>query len=120
MNCSKKDVPARLGGDEFALLIRDCTAGEAEATAERIIGAISRMEFRWEMEVFRIGASIGATMMTAESPELSEILHQADKACYAAKASGRNRVCIYSQLKQPQIDQLIDKKSGHANWFQLH
>lgn len=120
LNSSKKDIPARLGGDEFALLIRDCKPGEAEATAERIIAAISRMEFRWETEVFRIGASIGATMMTEESPELSEILHQADKACYAAKAAGRNRVCIYSELKQPQIDELVDKASRPSSWLQLH
>ncbi|WP_119269643.1 PAS domain S-box protein [Taklimakanibacter deserti] len=119
LSCSKKDVPARLGGDEFALLIRDCKPGEAEATAERIIAAISRMEFRWEMEVFRIGASIGATMVTAASPELSEILHQADKACYAAKASGRNRVCIYGQLSQPQIDRLVDDRPSQS-WLRLH
>ncbi len=120
LNCSKKDVPARLGGDEFALLIRDCTPGEAEATAERIIGAISRMEFRWEAEMFRIGASVGATMMTEASPELGEILHQADKACYAAKAAGRNRVCFYDRLNQPQIDQLVDKEQRQSSWLQLH
>ncbi len=118
LNCSKKDVPARLGGDEFALLIRDCKEGEAEATAERIIGAISRMEFRWEREVFRIGASVGATMMTEDSPELSEILHQADKACYAAKAAGRNRVCFYGQLNQPQIDEFVDRDARPSSWLQ--
>jgi diguanylate cyclase (GGDEF)-like protein/PAS domain S-box-containing protein len=107
LNCSKKDVPARLGGDEFALLIRDCEGDEATATAERIIAAISSMEFRWDMEIFRIGASIGATMVTADSPELGEILHQADKACYAAKASGRNRVCIYNRLREPQIEEFV-------------
>lgn len=120
LNCSKKDMPARLGGDEFALLIRDCQPGEAEAIAERIIEAISRMEFRWEADVFRIGASIGATMITEESPELSDILHQADKACYAAKAAGRNRVCVYGQLNQPEIDELVDKGLRHSSWLQLH
>jgi diguanylate cyclase (GGDEF)-like protein/PAS domain S-box-containing protein len=119
LNCSKKDVPARLGGDEFALLIRDCQPGEADATAERIIAAISGMEFRWDMEVFRIGASIGATMVTTDSPELSEVLHQADKACYAAKASGRNRVCIYGCLQQPQIDELGGSRP-RQDWLLLH
>jgi diguanylate cyclase (GGDEF)-like protein len=87
--------------------------------AERIIAAISGMEFRWETEIFRIGASIGATIVTAESPELSEILHQADKACYAAKASGRNRVCIYGQLSQPQIDRIVDDRPPQS-WLRLH
>lgn len=118
LNCSKKDVPARLGGDEFALLIRDCDAAEARATAERIIAAISRMEFRWELDLFRIGASIGATMITESSPELSEILHQADKACYGAKELGRNRVCIYGELPRREAEQ---KGEGRLpGWLQLH
>lgn len=120
LNCSKKDVPARLGGDEFALLIRDCDPAEAQATAERIIAAISRMEFRWELDLFRIGASIGATMITDTSPELSEILHQADKACYAAKEQGRNRVCVYGELQQRQIEQLTEKEPRPASWLQIN
>lgn len=119
LHCSKKDVPARLGGDEFAILIRDCQPGEAEATAERIIAAISGMEFRWETEVFRIGASIGATLVGSDSPELGEILHQADKACYAAKASGRNRVCIYGQPQQLKIDEFVGDKPRQIR-LQLH
>lgn len=120
LNCSKKDVPARLGGDEFALLIRDCELPEAQATAERIITAISRMEFRWELDLFRIGASIGATIISDTAPELSEILHQADKACYAAKEQGRNRVCVYGLLQQPQADPLADQDARLPSWLQLH
>jgi len=119
LNCSKKDVPARLGGDEFALLIRDCDVAEAQATADRIIAAISRMEFRWELDLFRIGASIGATMISDASPELSEILHQADKACYAAKARGRNRVCVYGDLDQRRAEPLPDKDAHPPGWL-LH
>lgn len=120
LNCSKKDVPARLGGDEFALLIRDCDVAEAQATAERIIAAISRMEFRWELDIFRIGASIGATMVSEASPELGEILHQADKACYAAKERGRNRVCVYGEPEQRQVDPLADKEAHPPSRLQLH
>jgi diguanylate cyclase len=92
LSCSSKDVPARLGGDEFALLIRDCTADQAEAAANAIVEAISSMEFRWETQLFRIGASIGATMVTRDSPSLAEILDEADRACYSAKNSGRGQV----------------------------
>lgn len=120
LSCSKKDVPARLGGDEFALLIRDCTPEEAEATALRIISAISNMQFRWELETFRIGASIGATMVTAQSPELADILREADKACYAAKSLGRNRVCIHGQAKRQQLDRIIDDGESALNRLRLH
>jgi diguanylate cyclase (GGDEF)-like protein/PAS domain S-box-containing protein len=94
LSSTSKDVPARLGGDEFALLIRDCSAEEAEAAANAMVEAISSMEFRWETQLFRVGASIGATMVTQESNSLAEILDEADRACYSAKNSGRGQVCI--------------------------
>jgi diguanylate cyclase len=106
--CGSRDIAARLGGDEFALLLRDTSAFEATARAEAIVSAIRRFNFRWKEKAFRIGASIGATVLTCESPEISEILHQADKACYAAKESGRSRVCIYNQEHQPIFHRLPD------------
>jgi diguanylate cyclase len=98
LSCSSKDVPARLGGDEFALLIRDCTASEAEAMANAIVLAISNIEFRWETKLFRIGASIGATMISRTSTGLADILNEADMACYNAKNSGRGQVCIRAPM----------------------
>jgi diguanylate cyclase (GGDEF)-like protein/PAS domain S-box-containing protein len=95
--CSGKDVPARLGGDEFALLIGDATIAEAAHTVEGIIAAIAALEFRWEGRIHRIGGSAGATPVKRDSPEINELLHQADKACYAAKESGRNRLCVYAR-----------------------
>jgi len=102
--CASKDIAARLGGDEFGLLIRDSTLAPAQALAESIVRAIRTIAFGWEGHVFRIGASIGATTITRSSPELGEILHEADKACYAAKESGRNRVCIYDHGRRPPFE----------------
>jgi diguanylate cyclase len=92
LSCSSKDVPARLGGDEFAVLIRDCTESEAERTANDIVHAIGNIEFHWETQLFRIGASIGATMISDASPCLEDMLNEADQACYRAKHSGRGQV----------------------------
>ena len=97
LGCSGKDVPARLGGDEFAILISDTTVAEAAHTVEDIIAAIAAREFRWEDRGHRIGASAGMTPVNCDSPEINELLHQADKACYAAKQSGRNRLCVYAR-----------------------
>ena len=72
--------------------------------SESIVRAIRTIAFGWERHVFRIGASIGATTITRSSPELGEILHEADKACYAAKESGRNRVCIYDLGRRPPFE----------------
>ena len=62
-----------------------------------IIAAIAALEFRFEDRIHRIGASAGATPVNRDSPEINELLHRADKACYAAKESGRNRLCIYAR-----------------------
>jgi diguanylate cyclase len=97
LSCSGKDVPARLGGDEFALLISDTTIAEAARTVEGIIAAIAALEFRFEDRIHKIGASAGATPINRNSPEINELLHRADKACYAAKESGRNRLCVYAR-----------------------
>ena len=59
-------------------------------------------------------------MITDTAPELSEILHQADKACYTAKEQGRNRVCVYGQPQEHQGDPLADQDGRLPSWLQLH
>lgn len=94
--CLGEHISARLGGDEFAVLMPNCSAEQAEWTANRLIRNIRDTEFSWGGHTYRIGASIGATVINWQSPELSEILHQADMACYAAKERGRNRLSFYN------------------------
>lgn len=117
LSCSSKDVPARLGGDEFAVLIRDCTEGEAERTAGGIVQAIGDIEFRWESQLFRIGASIGATMITDASTCLEDILNEADQACYKAKNSGRGQVLIHS-VKHKKVVRGSDPHP--SKWVNVH
>ena len=117
LSCSSKDVPARLGGDEFAVLIRDCTAAEAESTAGAIVQAIGDIEFRWESQLFRIGASIGAIMISDASPCLEDILNEADQACYAAKNSGRGQVFI----RNPKQEKIVQGGTPHpSKWVNVH
>jgi diguanylate cyclase len=117
LSCSSKDVPARLGGDEFAVLIRDCTAEEAQRTASEIVHAIGGIEFRWETHLFRIGASIGATMITDASTCLEDMLHEADQACYRAKHSGRGQVSLYNP-KHKTSGRVSDPHP--SKWLNIH
>ena len=117
LSCSSKDVPARLGGDEFAVLIRDCTASEAAKTAGEIVHAISSIEFRWDTQLFRIGASIGATMITDASPCLEDMLNEADQACYRVKHSGRGQVHIHN----PNHKATVRGSDPHpSKWLNIH
>jgi diguanylate cyclase len=117
LSCSSKDVPARLGGDEFAVLIRDCTASEATRTAGDIVHAIGYIEFRWDTQLFRIGASIGATMITDASTCLEDMLNEADQACYRAKNSGRGQVYIHD----PKRKSVARGSDPHpSKWLNIH
>jgi len=106
--CASDHMAARLGGDEFAVLMPNCDSPQAEWIANRIIRAIKNTNFIWESATYRVGASIGVTTINRNSPELSEVLHQADMACYAAKERGRNRVSVYNGKRRTLIDKLSE------------
>ncbi|WP_165498294.1 EAL domain-containing protein [Siculibacillus lacustris] len=91
----RADVVARLGGDEFGVLIVDTPIGEAEAIAERLLERIGRTRFAWSGRVYEVGASVGLARVDGETPHAADVMSRADVACYAAKASGRNRVSVY-------------------------
>ncbi|VEA46481.1 PAS domain-containing protein [Salmonella enterica subsp. arizonae] len=89
------DLLARLGGDEFGLLLPDCNSDSACFTVTRLINAINDYHFMWEGRLHRIGASAGITMINEHNCQLTEVVSQADIACYAAKNSGRSRLTVY-------------------------
>jgi diguanylate cyclase (GGDEF)-like protein len=93
--CRSQDFAARIGGDEFALLLVDCSLANAKTLAQQIIDAIAGIRFAWHGTTYEIGASVGITAITHKSPRSAVLMGEADAACYAAKASGRNRVAIY-------------------------
>lgn len=84
-----EDTVARLSGDEFAVLGELSGAREAERVAERILRAATE-PFTLSAGMITIGSSIGIS--TARPGETSSelLLQQADRAMYAAKASGGN------------------------------
>ncbi|WP_039058620.1 diguanylate cyclase [Enterobacter sp. Bisph1] len=89
------DILARLGGDEFGLLLPDCNVESARYIAGRIVEAINDYHFMWEGRPHRIGASAGITMVDETNYQASEVMSQADIACYASKNKGRGVVTVY-------------------------
>jgi diguanylate cyclase (GGDEF)-like protein/PAS domain S-box-containing protein len=93
--CRNQDLLARIGGDEFALLLSDCSPAGAMRAAQEVIDTVAGVRFTSNGVTHDIGASVGVAIVTASSPHLMELMRQADAACYAAKAAGRNRVVMY-------------------------
>lgn len=91
----ESDLLARLGGDEFGVLLENCDPGHAETVAEKLRLTVEQFSFIWKDRAFDIGVSIGLVNMQDDALTLTEVLSQADEACYGAKAAGRNRVYAY-------------------------
>jgi two-component system CheB/CheR fusion protein len=103
-----RDTLGRLGGDEFGILLEGCVLAEAEMVAEKIRAAVEEFRFRWKDKIFRIGISIGVVALTPESGHITDVLSNADAACYAAKNRGRNRIQVHTpddeELNQQRAD----------------
>ncbi len=91
----KRDTLARMGGDEFSVLMECCSLEHAQRLADDLYRVIQDYVFLWEGQSFRVGVSIGLVAITEAVPNLTELLKEADAACYMAKDSGRNRIHIY-------------------------
>jgi diguanylate cyclase (GGDEF)-like protein/PAS domain S-box-containing protein len=86
------DTLARVGGDEFAVLLENCTAPRANAVAEKIRSTVGGFSFTWEGRSYRPGASVGQVEFSGAGLSTQDIIEAADRMCYAAKASGRDRI----------------------------
>lgn len=82
------DVAARYGGEEFALLLPRTGPEEAVRVAERIRLALEAdASYRR-----RVTVSAGVAAYPHHAGSAEALLEKADRAVYAAKALGRNRV----------------------------
>lgn len=88
------DSLARLGGDEFGLLLYNCSLAKAQDIAETLRSLVEEFRFVWNNKIFSVGVSIGIVKIDENTQNLASILRDADTACYAAKAQGRNCVQV--------------------------
>lgn len=105
------DTLARLGGDEFGVLMEHCNLKQAKRVASVIRKTVEEFRFIWGDKTFNVGASIGLTIINNPTTDLTEIMKQADAACYAAKESGRNRIHVYNEE-----DTSLAKRYGEMQW----
>lgn len=82
------DFFARWGGEEFAILATMNDSEEARQFADKLRALIAAHEFS---VVGHVTASLGLSIYRS-GEDIDAMLSRADKALYAAKANGRNRV----------------------------
>ncbi|MEC5404282.1 sensor domain-containing diguanylate cyclase [Paraburkholderia sp. MPAMCS5] len=88
------DVVARYGGEEFAVLLPETNAEGAFAVAEKIRRAVQVQDILHGGDGgVAVTVSVGcATCVPAQGANALDLLADADRQLYAAKAAGRNRV----------------------------
>jgi diguanylate cyclase (GGDEF)-like protein/PAS domain S-box-containing protein len=106
----EEDVLARLGGDEFALLMHGVGIEQAVQIASKLRSLVGDFRFSEGNKIFDVDVSIGVATIDGHATD-GEVLAQADMACYAAKARGRNRVELYEAERSEQV-----RLTSDAEW----
>ncbi|MFB3100107.1 MAG: EAL domain-containing protein [Gammaproteobacteria bacterium] len=115
-NVRHRDTLARLGGDEFGVLMEHCSLDGALRVATSLQNAIQDYQFSWEGHTFKVGVSMGLVPITETTANLTELLKQADAACYIAKDKGRNRIHVHHA-----DDSELAQRHGEMQWVtRLH
>jgi diguanylate cyclase (GGDEF)-like protein/excisionase family DNA binding protein len=89
--CRESDRVYRYGGDEFSLILPGADAADAVDVAERVRAAIRAVPGASGRRV-GMRCSIGVATYPADATDADELLLAADRALYAAKRAGRDRI----------------------------
>lgn len=85
------DVFARTGGEEFCILLPETQVSAAVELAERLRAHLGMCVVLNDLDV-RVSASFGVTSLDEWDERFDQVFARADRALYAAKAQGRDRV----------------------------
>ncbi len=86
---------ARYGGEEMVVVAPETTKEQAMELAEKIRKTIESFSFAVGKETTKVTVSIGLATFPQDSQTNLDLIGKADKALYAAKARGRNRIVAY-------------------------
>jgi GGDEF domain-containing protein len=85
------DIVGRFGGEEFVVLLPGADLKQAMSAAERCRAAVEKMKIP-DAPYLSVTASVGVAAFPDHGEDLDELLKASDRAMYAAKANGRNRI----------------------------
>jgi diguanylate cyclase (GGDEF)-like protein len=97
-NVRKNDLAARYGGEEFALVLLNSDRRSAVKFADRVRQAVAKTKIDFAGEKLGVTVSMGVATFPDDAREKAALIELADKALYAAKQGGRNRVVHAQEL----------------------
>ncbi len=94
------DVIGRIGGEEFFAFFPHTTLADAGAVVERLREQTLAMKWPQVPGLGRVSISIGMTQFRSDDADILVTLARADRALYAAKEAGRDRICFHADAVQ--------------------
>ena len=95
-NLREGDLVARVGGEEFIALLPETNAQDARQVAQRVVSELSSVPLELAGIRHICTVSAGTACSQDGSQDLDVLMAAADRALYAAKQGGRNRVEVVS------------------------
>ncbi|MBL8102488.1 MAG: diguanylate cyclase [Anaerolineales bacterium] len=93
------DIVCRYGGEEFLVILPNVSAEISLQIAEKLRGLFETPGALFENVEINTTISCGIAEYPSDGLTAEEIISNADKALYAAKRMGRNRVIVWSEAK---------------------
>lgn len=92
------DCVARFGGEEFCVLCEETDKEGAIILAERIREVVGDTVFQTDLGKLSVKCSIGVATFPEDAQTPAALFKITDQALYAAKRTGRDRVCTTTDL----------------------
>jgi diguanylate cyclase (GGDEF)-like protein len=102
------DTAYRYGGEEFAVLARETDVAGGRLVADRLRRAVAEQYAEGTETDVTVTISVGIAALSPETENAVDLVTGADRALYAAKRAGRNRVRVNKAVKDaPAADPLL-------------
>jgi diguanylate cyclase (GGDEF)-like protein/PAS domain S-box-containing protein len=101
------DAILRMGGEEFLVVVHDVTdVAQLSLLAEKIRRRVAEESIDVGEAAITVTASVGAVVLPADAGDSDGYLRAADRALYAAKDAGRDRV-VFASTDEPALQAAV-------------
>lgn len=94
------DHSFRLGGEEFAMIVSRVSRDQMQSIADSVSREYAAHELQTDLGPVKCTVSVGISFGSPTGSNLIDVLTDADRALYAAKRAGRNRVMFFDENRK--------------------